>query len=86
MPLYFFNLRHRAGPAGLAVDGEGDDLAGPEAARAHALFLASDMIARTRTDAVRDWMRCSFEVMDEDARLVMTVPFGDTVAASPNWE
>ena len=62
MPRYYFNLRHRPGPGGLAVDEEGDELADPEAARAHALLLARDMIARTRTEIVRDWMACTNRV------------------------
>jgi hypothetical protein len=80
MPRYFFSLRHRSGPAGLAVDEEGDDLASLAAAREHALLIARDMIRRTRTDIVRDWMVCSFEITDENGQLVMTVPFSDTVS------
>ena len=79
MPRYFFNLRHRPGPAGLAVDEEGDELADLSAAREHALLVARDTIARTRTDVVRDWMVCSFEVTDVTGALVLTVPFSDTV-------
>jgi hypothetical protein len=79
MPRYYFHLRHRPGPRGLAVDEEGDDLADVNAAREHALFVARDTIARTRTDIVRDWMVCSFEITDEAGHLVLTVPFSDTV-------
>ena len=79
MPRYYFNLRHRPGPAGLAVDEEGDELADLGAAREHALSMARDTIARTRTDIVRDWMVCSFEVTDVTGALVLTVPFSDTV-------
>lgn len=79
MPRYFFHLRHRPGPAGLALDEEGDELADVSAAREHALYVARDTIARTRTDIVRDWMVCSFEVTDESGQLVLTVPFSDTV-------
>ncbi|AWN48120.1 hypothetical protein DK419_18750 [Methylobacterium terrae] len=79
MPRYFFNLRHGPGPDGLAIDPEGDDLPGPEAARARALDVARDLIARTRVHAVRDWFACAFEVTDEEDRPVMTVPFSDTV-------
>ena len=52
MPRYFFSLRHRPGPAGLAVDEEGDCLADATAAREHALFVIRDTVARTRTDIV----------------------------------
>lgn len=54
MPRYFFNLRHRPGPDGLAVDPEGNELADLSAAREHGLFMARDMIARLRTDVIRD--------------------------------
>jgi uncharacterized protein DUF6894 len=80
MPRYFFSLRHRPGPAGLAVDEEGDELPDLNAAREHALFAARDTIARTQTDIVRDWMVCSFEITDEAGQLVLTVPFSDTVS------
>ena len=86
MPRYFFNLRHRPGPAGLAVDPEGDELADLNAAREHALFVARDTIARTRTDIVRDWMVCSFEIEDQDAQLLLTVPFSDTVSEEGMWD
>ncbi|MCF4124524.1 DUF6894 family protein [Methylobacterium sp. SyP6R] len=79
MPRYFFHVRHGTGSDGLALDPEGDELAGPEAARAHALMVARDLITRVRLHAVRDWFACSFEVTDEDGRPVMTVPFSDTV-------
>jgi len=79
MPRYFFNLRHRSGPSGLAVDPEGDELADVAAAREHALGAARDTIARTRTNLVRDWFACSFEIVDEHSQPVITVPFSDTV-------
>jgi len=41
--------------------------------------MARDLIALTRTVIVRDWFDCSFEIKDEDARHLLTVPFGDTV-------
>ena len=86
MPRYFFNLRYRPGPAGLVVDPEGDELADLNAAREHALFVARDTIARTRTDVIRDWFVCSFEVEDEDAELLLTVPFSDTVSDEGVWD
>ncbi|KMO14606.1 DUF6894 family protein [Methylobacterium platani] len=79
MSLYFFNLRHGPGADGLAVDTEGDELAGPAEARARALAAAHDLIARTRLHSVRDWFTCAFEVTDAAGRPVMTVPFSDTV-------
>ena len=79
MPRYYFNLRHRLGPAGLAVDPEGEELPDLNAARERALSAARDHIARTRTDTIRDWFVCSFEVEDEDAQRVLTVPFSETV-------
>jgi len=79
MPRYFFNIRHRPGPAGLAEDPEGDELADVNAAREHALSVARKMIARERLTLIRDWMVCSFEIVDEEGRPVLTVPFSDTV-------
>ncbi|MBP1178048.1 DUF6894 family protein [Methylobacterium sp. PvR107] len=79
MPRYFFNIRHRPGPMGLAVDSEGDDLADVNAAREHALFEARAMIVQDRLPLIRDWMDCSFEIMDETGEPVLTVPFSDTV-------
>ena len=79
MPHYYFNLRHRPGPAGLAVDQEGEEFPDLNAARECALDAARDHIARTRTDIIRDWFVCSFEIEDEDAQLLLTVPFSDTV-------
>ncbi len=79
MPLYFFNIRYRPGPTGLAVDPEGEDLMNVNAARARAMVQARAMIARERHTFVRDWMDCSFEIMDETGRHVQTVPFSDTV-------
>lgn len=79
MPRYFFNVRHRPGPDGLAEDHEGDELADVSAAREHALSEARAMIARDQLDVIRDWMVCSFEITDEAGQLVLTVPFGDTV-------
>lgn len=80
MPRYFFNVRHRPGPNGLAEDHEGDELADVAAAREHALSVARDMIARARHVMIRDWMVCSFEILDEDGQHVLTVPFSDTVS------
>lgn len=79
MPRYFFNLRHKPGPDGLAEDIEGDDLADLTEARQHALRAASDLIARTQSHSVRDWFVCSFEITEADGQLLLTVPFGDTV-------
>ena len=79
MPRFFFNVRHRDGPAGLAIDDEGDDLADVDAAREHALSQARKMIAKDRLTLIRDWMVCSFEVTDEAGGTVLTVPFSDTV-------
>jgi hypothetical protein len=79
MPRYYFHLRHRPGPEGLAVDEDGDDLPDLDTARLHALAVARDTIARTRTDIVRDWFVCAFEITDEAGRHLLTVPFSDTV-------
>lgn len=82
MPRFFFNVRHRPGPEGLAVDPEGEELADVNAARERALSQARVMIARERHTFIRDWMVCAFEIMDEDGQPVLTVPFSDTVPES----
>ena len=79
MPRFYFSVRHREGPSGLAIDEEGDELADVEAARKHALSVARKMIANDRLTMIRDWMVCAFEVTDEAGNRVLTVPFGDTV-------
>jgi hypothetical protein len=78
MPRYFFNLRY--GRDKLAVDPEGDALADVAEARSHALVAARDLIARTRSDMVRDWFACAFEIVDIAGDPVLTVPFAETVS------
>lgn len=86
MPRYFFHLRYGLGPDKLAIDPEGDDLPDVEAARAHALDAARDLSARTRSDGVRDWFACTYEIADEAGQPVLTVPFADIVAEEPDQE
>ena len=64
MPRYFFNVRHRPGPAGLAQDPEGEELADANAARERALTVARAMIARDQFATIRDRMDCSFEITE----------------------
>jgi hypothetical protein len=61
------------------IDQEGEELPDLDAARDHALAVARDHIARTRAQVIRDWFVCSFEIEDEDAQRLLTVPFSDTV-------
>ncbi|WP_264051610.1 DUF6894 family protein [Methylobacterium flocculans] len=86
MPHYFFNLRHRQGPAGLEVDLEGEEFHDLNAARERALDTARDHIARTRTDVIRDWFVCSFEIQDENGNSVLTVPFSAVVPEEDDEE
>jgi len=79
MPLYFLNVRHRPGPNGLAVDPEGEEFSDLNAAREGALSQARQMIARERHTFIRDWMECSFEIMDGAGQPVLMIPFSDTV-------
>jgi hypothetical protein len=76
---FYMNLRYRNR---YFPDHEGDELASVEAAREHALFTARDMIRRTRTQIIRDWFDCTFEITDETGETVLMVPFGDTVEQS----
>ena len=80
MPRFYFHVRHREGPSGLAIDHEGDELPDAAAAREHALSVARKMIAQDRLTLIRDWMVCAFEIADADGRPVLTVPFSDTIA------
>jgi hypothetical protein len=74
VPRYYMNLRYRDR---LFRDEEGDDL--PEhALRQHALSTARDLL-QARMDSIRSWFECSFEVTDEEGRLVLTVPFTEAV-------
>ncbi len=86
MPRYFFNLRYGNGVSKLAVDPEGDELPNLEAARQHALQEARGLIAGPSSFAVRDWFACSFEIEDEDAQRVLTVPFSDLVPEDDDEE
>jgi hypothetical protein len=65
-------------------DEEGDELQDLEAAQEHALATARDMIRHTRTQIIRDWFDCTFEISDDSGRIVLTVPLGDTVVDREN--
>jgi len=73
---FFMNLRYRDR---VYMDEEGDELAEVSLVREHALAMASELIARTRTEIIRDWFDCTFVVTDEEGRTVVEVPFGETV-------
>jgi hypothetical protein len=45
----------------------------------HALETARDLIARTRTDSIRNWFDCSFQMTDEAGRVVLVMPFSEAV-------
>jgi hypothetical protein len=59
VPRFFLNLRYRDRRF---VDE--DELAKEPAVHGYALATARDLIAYTRTDNVRNWFDCSFEVTD----------------------
>jgi hypothetical protein len=44
------------------------------------------MIARERLPLIRDWMDCSFEIMDAADQPILTVPFSDTVSELEEWD
>ena len=54
----------------MAADLEGDEFATEAEARAHAAETARDMVRLTRLHSVRNWFDCTFEVTDDDGRLV----------------
>lgn len=76
VPRYFMNLRCRGR---LFADKEGDALPDAAAARAYAWETARDLISNGRLDSIRNWYDCTFEIMDETGRLVLAVPFAETV-------
>lgn len=80
MARYYFSVRFRPGPEGLAVDEEGDDLPDLAAVRAHALRVARDLVQRTRYDMIRNLFDCSFEITDEQGERVLVVPFTEAVS------
>lgn len=73
---YYMNLRYRDR---YYPDEEGDELPDEHAVRSHALSTASDLIRLTRTEIIRDWLDCTFEITDEAGRIVLALPFSDTV-------
>lgn len=77
---YFFNVRHKPGLDGLAVDPDGDEITDVGQIREHALTMARDLIARTRLDCISNWFDCVFEVTDKQGRAVATVPFTEAVS------
>ena len=79
MARYFFNVRHKNGPSGLAADPDGDEIADAGQVRDHALMMARDLIARTRLDSIASWLDCTFEITDQAGQLVMMVPFTEVV-------
>lgn len=86
MTRYYLNLRYGQGLDKLVIDPEGDELPDDEAAREFALQAARNLVAGSRSFAVRDWFACSFEIEDEKARRVMTVPFSDIVPEEDDEE
>jgi hypothetical protein len=78
VPRYFMNLRCRGR---LFADEERDALPDAAAARAYALETARDLISNGRLDSIRNWYDCDFEITDEAGRLVIMVPFAETVGA-----
>jgi hypothetical protein len=77
VPRYYMNLRYRDR---LFRDQEGDELP-EEALQEHVFHTARDLM-QARMDSIRNWFDCSFEVTDEEGRLVAIIPFGDAVAAN----
>jgi hypothetical protein len=75
MPRYFLHLRYRTGNGGLAIDEEGDEEPEPSRLREHVEATARDLMRKARLDAIRNWQDCTFEVTDETAQLVLTLPF-----------
>lgn len=80
MARYYFNLRYGPSVDKLALDPEGDEIADAGEVRARALRAARDLIDRTRSDVVRNWFDCRFEITDANGRPVLTLPFAEVVS------
>jgi len=76
VPRYFLSVRYKAGPDGLAVDREGDELPDAALLADHVHSTARHLIGQTRVSGI-DWRRCSLEVTDETGALVLTLPLAD---------
>jgi hypothetical protein len=76
MARFYMNLRYRDR---LFVDEEGDELADQHAVHGHTLDTARDLIANGRMQSIRNCFECSFEVTNEAGRVVLTMPFSDTI-------
>jgi len=75
MPLYYYHLRSRGL---LFEDPEGTELPDEKAARQEALLAARELL-RISDTSVRDWLGRSFEIVDQDGRLVVAVPFAEAI-------
>jgi hypothetical protein len=73
---YYFHLRYRDR---LFRDEEGDALPDEAAVRAHAQATMQDLI-QTRSDTIRDWFDCTFEVTNERGAVVLVLPFAASKA------
>lgn len=80
MARYYFNLRYGPGPDKLAADLEGEEIADASKLRPHAVRAARDLIERTRSDILRSWFDCTFEITDVNGRSVLTMPFTEVVS------
>lgn len=82
VPRYFLHLRFRAGPDGLAIDEEGDEVPEPSALHAHVEATARDLMQKARLKVVRNWQDCTFEMTDEAGQHVLTLLFSQVPSRS----
>lgn len=75
MPRYFLHLRDHGT---LFKDVEGVELPDEHAVREEAVLTARDHL-RVSGTSVRDWLGRTYEIVDEDERFVMAVPFPDAL-------
>ena len=79
VPRFYMHVRYRDR---LFLDKEGDELAHEHTVREHALATARDLVAHARLGSIRSWFDCAFEVTDQAARVVLVMPFSDTINES----
>jgi hypothetical protein len=75
VPRYFFHLEC---DDNTVLDTTGAELRDPDEAWAAARATARNLMS-TQTEAVVNWVSCSFSVMDETGEIVLEMPFSEVV-------
>jgi hypothetical protein len=76
MPRYFFHLRS---PDAHVIDPEGAEFGDADEAWEAARRTARTLM-RTPAEGGIEWLRCSFEVLDDAGEVVFELPFAEAIA------